>query len=234
MTTPKQTQRILKFLAEHDCRISNLQKGTVADVLLEPDLAGPARQLLELRQSGAGAAPSKLPTLKRWTDPQDHRIRYAYRYHGASSGRFTSLGCQLHNLKKPEMENIAGAIEAIATGSLAEIRARGFDRPLEMIGQLARAFPTPAPGKRFFIADLSGVEARGAARICGDLRELEQWRTFDRTGRSEDEPYYIAGITDLPSAAENGAQGRQDRAIGIPISRRGRGLSSDHRRRHDR
>ena len=46
--------------------------------------------------------------------------------------------------------------------------------PLEMIGQLARAFPTPAPGKRLFIADLSGVEARGAARVVGDLRELEQ------------------------------------------------------------
>lgn len=194
VTGPQQTKRIIKWLGEHGCKISNVRKGTVADALLEPGLTEPARELLELRQSGAGAAPSKLPTLRRWASEDDHRIRHAYRYHGAAPGRFTSLGCQLHNLKKPEMEDVAGAIAAVASGSLTEVRARGFARPLEMVGQLARALPTPAPGKRFLSADLSGIEARGAAFIVGDRRELEQWRTFDRTDRPEDEPYYLAGL----------------------------------------
>ena len=47
---------------------------------------------------------------------------------------------------------------------------------------------------RFFCGDLSGVEARSAAYAVGDHRELAQWRDFDRSGRREDEPYYIAGI----------------------------------------
>ena len=194
VTAPKQVQRILKWANEQGYSLSNLRKGTVTDILLEPELPNPIRQLLELRQSGAGAASSKLPTMRRWIDERDHRIRHAYRYHGASSGRFTSLGVQLHNLKRCELANVAGAIAAVQSGSLRELRERGFEPPLEVIGQLARAFPTPAPGMRFFCGDLSGIEARSAAYTVGDRRELEQWRTFDRTGRPEDEPYYIAGI----------------------------------------
>jgi DNA polymerase len=194
VTAPKQVQRILKWANEQGYALSNLRKGTVTDVLLEPELLGPVRRLLELRQSGAGAAPSKLPALRRWADEQDHHIRHAYRYHGASSGRFTSLGVQLHNLKRCELTDVAGAIAAVQSGSLHELRRRGFEPPLEVIGQLARAFLTPAPGMRFFCGDLSGIEARSAAYTVGDQRELAQWQAFDRSGRRKDEPYYITGI----------------------------------------
>jgi DNA polymerase len=197
VTTPKQRDRILRWLKEHGCALPNLSKGTVADALLEPTLTAPAQALLELRQNGAGAAADKLRTLLRWTDGQgaEPRIRHAYRYHGASSGRFTSMGVQLHNLRKPELADVQSAIDAVATGSLAEMYRRGFTRPLETIGHITRAVITAAPGKRLFIADLSGIEARGGAYICGATDELEQWRTFDRTNKAEDEPYYRIGIT---------------------------------------
>ena len=87
-----------------------------------------------------------------------------------------------------------GAIEAVSSGSLTEMRRRGFERPLETIGQITRAVVRAAPGKRLFIADLSGIEARGAAFVCGAAAELEQWRNFDRSGQPEDEPYYRTGI----------------------------------------
>jgi DNA polymerase len=197
ITTPKQRDRILGWLKEHGCTLPSLSKGAVADALLEAGLTPQARRLLELRRDGAGAAALKLKTLLRWTNGQDAepRIRYAYRFHGASSGRFTSVGCQLHNLRKPELADVRGAIDAVATGSLTEMRRRGFDRPLETIGQITRAVISAAPGKRLFIADLSGIEARGAAYVCGAADELAQWRTFDRTNKAEDEPYYRTGIT---------------------------------------
>jgi DNA polymerase len=197
VTTPKQRDRILRWLGEHGCTLPNLGKETVADALLEPALSPQARQLLELRRSGAGAAALKFKTLLRWTDRQgaEPRIRYAYRFHGASSGRFTSMGVQLHNLRKPELVDVQGAIEAVQSGSLAEMYRRGFNRPLETIGHITRAVITTAPGNRLFIADLSGIEARGAAYVCGASEELEQWREFDRTNKAEDEPYYRTGIT---------------------------------------
>ena len=202
VTAPKQVQRILKWANEQGYALSNLRKGTVTDILLEPGLPKPIRRLLELRQNGAGAASSKLPTMRRWIDERDHRIRHAYRYHGASSGRFTSLGVQLHNLKRCELTDVAGAIAAVQSGSLHELRRRGFEPPLEVIGQLARAFPTPAPGMQFFCGDLSGIEARSAAYTVGDHRELAQWQVFDRSGRREDEPYYIAGIETFHQSPE--------------------------------
>ena len=195
VTTPSQRDQILKWLSSQGCVLSNLRKPTVADALLEPGLSAPARRLLELRRSGAGAATRKFATLQRWTNGEDEpRIRYAYRFHGASSGRWTSIGAQVHNLRKPELEDVRGAIEAVSTGSLAEMRRRGFERPLETIGQITRAVVRAAPGKRLFIADLSGIEARGAAFVCGAAAELEQWRNFDRSGQPEDEPYYRTGI----------------------------------------
>jgi hypothetical protein len=187
ITRPAQTQRMLKLLAEHSCKLSNLRKPTVADALLEPGLDAKARQLLELRQSSGGAAALKFATLRRWVDGQgEPRIRYAYRYHGASSGRFTSLGCQLHNLRKPEIDDIPGAIAAVMAGSIPEMRQRGFTRPLETIGHVTRAAIRSKPGTRLFIADLSGIEARGAAYVCGARSELEQWCQFDRSGQPED------------------------------------------------
>jgi DNA polymerase len=169
ITTPKQRDRILCWLQERGCALPSLSKGTVADALLEPGLSLQARRLLELRQNGAGAAALKFKTLLRWTDDKETepRIRYAYRYHGASSGRFTSMGVQLHNLRNPELENVQGAIDAVAAGSLAEMQRRGFNRPLETIGHITRAVITAAPGKQLFIADLSGIEARGAAALGG-------------------------------------------------------------------
>jgi DNA polymerase len=196
ITTANQRDRILKWLGKEGCTLPNLSKETVADALLEGGLPDGARALLERRRAGAGAAGLKFATLRRWTNGEDQpRIRYAYRYHGASSGRFTSLGCQLHNLKKPEIDDVRGAIDAVATGSLAEMRRRGFNDPLRTIGYITRAVISAPPGKRLFIADLSGIEARGAAYIVGDDEELEQWRTFDHTGKPEDEPYYRCGIT---------------------------------------
>ena len=196
VTTAAQTSRILKWLGNTAASLSNLRKETVTDALLEPDLEPCARHLLELRQSAAGAAALKFGALRRWLDPDRYgpRIRYAYRYHGASSGRFTSLGVQLHNLRKPELEDVAGAIAAVQSGSLEEMRARGFERPLQTLGQIARATIVAAPGHRLFIADLSGIEARGAAYVCGATAELDQWRLFDRTGKAEAEPYYITGL----------------------------------------
>jgi DNA polymerase bacteriophage-type len=201
--TPGQRDRILAWLAEHGCKISNLRKATVADALREPGLNGLARRLLELRQDGAGTAALKFATLRRWTDENDERIHGGYRYHGASSGRFTSLGCQLHNLKKPELTDVQGAIAAVASGSLEELQRGGFARPLEVIGSVVRATITPAPGCRLFIADLSGIEARGAAGIVGASQTLAQWRTFDRSGKPEDEPYYITGISTFRQPPEN-------------------------------
>jgi DNA polymerase len=191
ITSAQQTKRILAWLAQHGCPLPNTQKATVAGTLARSDLAPEVRQLLELRADGAHASVDKLATLAHWLGP-DNRIRYAYRYWGASPGRWSSVGCQLQNLRKPAVENVAAAIEAVQTGSLAYLQTQ-YQRPLEVVGDITRALVTAAPKHQLFIADLSGIESRGLAWLCNEQGKLDAWRMFDRTGNAEDEPYYAIG-----------------------------------------
>ena len=195
ITTPAQTKRILQWLAQRGCTLPNIQKQTVLDALKRSDLTAPAKQLLTLRLDGAHAAVDKLATLRQWID-SDQRIRYVYRYHGAMPGRFTSLGAQVQNMKKPETDDVTAAIEAVRTGDLAHMQAR-YERPLAVVGDITRALVTPAPGHRLFIADLSGIKSRGLAWLCNETDKLEQWREFDRTGNPAFEPYYRFGLEEL-------------------------------------
>jgi Protein of unknown function (DUF3987) len=195
ITSPAQTARIVKWLAGRGCVVPDVQKDTLVEVLQQPDLSGDARQLIELRLNGAHAAVSKLSTLRDWVD-EDQRIRGTFRYHGASPGRWTSVGVQMQNLKKPTVADTGAAIAAVRCGNLAELRAR-YPNPLSVVGDIARAMITAAPGHRLFIADLSGVESRGLAYIADEKTKLDAWREFDRTGDPKDEPYYRLAVEDL-------------------------------------
>jgi hypothetical protein len=195
ITSPAQTKRILTWLALRGCALADVRKKTVLEALERPDLTRAVKELLTLRLDGAHAAVDKLTTLRRWTG-DDQRIRQVYRYHGAMTGRFTSLGAQMQNLKKPQVKDVAGAIAAVRTGSLAQVRAH-FERPLAIIGDITRALVVAAPGHRLFIADLSGIESRGLAWLCNEQGKLKEWREYDRTKESKLEPYYLFGTRDL-------------------------------------
>ena len=195
ITGPAQTQRILKWLAQHGCEVTDVQAETLAETLKRPDLAPEVRQLIGLRLDGAHAAVNKLTTPRRWLG-DDHRIRQVYRYHGAMPGRFTSLGAQMQNLKKPTIEDVSAAIDTVRSGSLTHMQTR-YDRPLAIVGDVTRGMITAAPGHRLFIADLSGIESRGLAWLTNETSKLEAWREFDRTGDSSCEPYSRFGTEEL-------------------------------------
>ena len=70
ISSPAQTQRILKWCKEHGCPIPNTQKKTVEEMLARAELAPEVRQLLTLRQEGAQAAAShSLNCRRRGTSP---------------------------------------------------------------------------------------------------------------------------------------------------------------------
>jgi DNA polymerase len=88
VTGINQIARLKKWLAEQNCVVDSLDKDAIAELLLKDDLPAPVRRVLELRQSGAQAAAKKITALlARCSD--DGRIRGAFRYHGASTGRYS-------------------------------------------------------------------------------------------------------------------------------------------------
>ena len=199
VTGINQTARIMAWLTANGCVVSDLQKPTLQKALISSALPKIARRLIELRLSGAIAAASKLKTMRNWMD-QDDRIRGAFRYHGASTGRFTSLGVQLQNMKRAGTSDMADAIAAVMTGDLDHLR-KHYAQPIEVIGGITRALISAPPGRRFLIADLSGIESRGVAWVSGQQSKLDLWAAFDRSGNPEDEPYRRLGVEifDLPA-----------------------------------
>lgn len=204
ITSAAQRDRILKWLAQNGCEVPNIQEETLREALKRSDLSSNAKRLIELRLGGAHAAVDKLATMRDWVGA-DQRIRQAFRYHGAMPGRFTSLGVQLQNLKKPAVPDIAAAIEAVGSGNLAQLAY--YDQPLDVVGDIARALIVPAPGRRLLIADLSGIESRGLAWIANEQTKLAAWREFDRTGDPALEPY-------MQNAKEFGQERSGARGVG--------------------
>jgi DNA polymerase len=186
-----QTARLTSWLAANGCTVPNLQKASVEKVLTRADLPAPARRALELRLDGAHAAVKKLATMRNWMSDDD-RVRGVFRFHGASPGRFTSIGLQMQNLKRPGVKDIAAAIEAVATGDLDHLRSK-YKQPMSVIGDIGRALVSAPPGRKLIIADFSGIESRLTAWTSGQQTKLDQWSNYDRTGDPEDEPYFITG-----------------------------------------
>jgi hypothetical protein len=121
----------------------------------------------------------------------DDRIRGAFKYHGAATGRWASYGVQLQNLKKPNGLDIATAVDLVTSGNLTALQEQ-YD-PLSVVGDLTRAAICAAPGHRLIAADFSGVESRVTAWLAGEQSKIRLWTKFDETGAAEDEPYYVLG-----------------------------------------
>ena len=182
-----QTAQLITWLQANGCEVKDVRSPTLKALLDRPDLPPTVRQVVELRLAGARASVSKLQAMARWCDDQG-RIRGAFRYHGAATGRWTSLGVQLQNLKRVETNDLGAAIDAVKSGDL-----KSYNQPLAIIGDLSRAIIAASSGHRFIAADLSGIESRITAWVAGEAAKVNAWAKFDLTGNPEDEPYRIVG-----------------------------------------
>jgi DNA polymerase len=185
LNSTNQTRKLIAWLGEHGCEVTDVQKGTLKHALRRKGLAPEARRAIELRLELAHASANKVKKLIAWR-AEDGRVRGAMIYHGTTTGRWTSYGVQIQNFKR-DGENVDAKIAAVMNGG------DELDSPVEAVGDIARAMICAPPGYRLMIGDFSGIESRLLAQISGQISKVEQWRRFDQTGDPHDEPYYING-----------------------------------------
>jgi DNA polymerase bacteriophage-type len=215
VTSVNQTDALLKWLAARDCVVTSIRKSTLRRALTSAKLLPEARRAIQLRLDGAHAAVAKLATMRDWCNG-DGRARYTFRYHGASTGRWTSHGIQLQNMKRPEVEDLAAAIAAVANGDLNRLQQQ-FSQPMSVIGDITRALICAEPGHRLIAADFSGIESRVTAWLSGQQSKLDQWAKFDSTQDPQDEPYFMIGhkIFGLPAEQARSPGKTGDLAFGF-------------------
>jgi len=124
-----QVAKIIAWLAAHGCEVKDLQKGTLSQALRRKELVPEVRRVIELRREAAHASAAKMPALRAWrcpdrSDRPDGRVRGAFKYHGAATGRWSGSGPQPQNFRK-EIENTAAKLLAVLTGDIEVVRKLG-------------------------------------------------------------------------------------------------------------
>jgi DNA polymerase len=187
VTSINQVPKLGALLAELGHDVGGLTKKAVS-ALLAQGPEGDGKRLLELRQLGAQAASRKLASLLAGVDA-DQRLRGTFKYHGASTGRWSGARFQPQNLKKAKAENLDAAIDAIMAGDLERLRQIGA--PLAIAGDVSRNMIVAAPDHVLIGADFSAVESRVLAWLAGETWKVDAYRQFDETGDPKLEPYSI-------------------------------------------
>ena len=186
ITSAHQRDRILNAINSRGHNLSALTRRSVAAALAhKPE--DYVHELLTLRQRGAFNSVEKLKKILAFAGAPDHRVRGVLRYHGAHTGRWSSIGVQLHNLPRNDAELPVSLIDAVLAGNHAELARWG--NPLNVLAGLMRAIICAAPGHELIWADFAAIESRVLAWLAGETWKLDAFREYDANGDERLHPY---------------------------------------------
>ena len=140
-------------------KLENFTRETLEE-LLKTNLPKEVRQLLLDRIESARAGTKKLVTMLTCASSDD-RVRGAFWYGAASTGRWGSSGPQFHNFSKGN-EDFDPA-EVIDNLDLLDVF---YEQPLTALAANVRGFIKAREGRKLYVGDYSAIEARVLAWLA--------------------------------------------------------------------
>ena len=176
LDNPKSVQQLMKWLNEEiDEEVTDLRKGTVADLLKAGVSSDRAARMLELRQLMSKTSTKKYDALQAAVC-DDGRVRGMMFYYGANrSGRWAGRIVQPQNLPQNHLPCLDYARERVKALDAEMIRVCWGSVP-DTLSQLIRTAFIPKPGKLYAVADYSAIEARVVAWLAGEQWVLEAFK----------------------------------------------------------
>lgn len=212
--------KLVAWVQAQGVDMASAAKAEIEELLEFDDLPENVRAAVSLRQEAAKTSVAKL---KAFTDRAgtDGRIRGAFLFCAAGTGRWSSVGAQLHNLPRPRKifgdyhPPLKELFEAIRTGDPDELRKRYpqepkpidpeaaaflypdsggmLGRPLHLISDAIRGFIWAAPGHDLLVADYSGIEGAVAAWFAGEGWKIEYlYLLQSEQGKDQPDLYRVA------------------------------------------
>lgn len=176
VTSVKQVARFKKWLEEKGIVTKSLDKEAVTGLMARSKLPAEVRRALEIRTELGPTSVDKIQAMLRCHN-RDGRIRGGYVWHGASPGRWTGQGVQLHNLPRgtfADTEHVADTLLELGWPACSLL----WDTALSAFtSTLVRSCLIAPSGKHLVAGDFSAVEGRILAWIAGEEHTLELYRT---------------------------------------------------------
>ncbi len=181
LTTTNQRAKLLSYLK---CTgMPDVKAKTIADTLKDraDEFEPRFRRILEIRQARSKTSTAKYPAFVA-RSATDGRVRDAFLYHGASTGRWSGRGSQPQNLPKPTLtyEETELAIAVInGPGTDVEVLTTLrtlFGEPMDVFASLLRSMLIPSDGKVYQSGDYAGIEVRVLFWMAGHEEGLKALR----------------------------------------------------------
>lgn len=175
-----QVAAIREFLSMRGVWVPDVSKDTVTSLLAREDLPEDCRQLLLCRQQGGKSSIAKIDAFLTFIDC-DGVIRDSLVWHGASTGRYTGRGVQLHNLVRDtlSLRDYVTLISCLQEG--VPFAAKDWETPQpevvpETLSKALRGLIIPRDGRQLLISDFSSIECRVLAWLSGCTLLLRAFR----------------------------------------------------------
>lgn len=169
-----QTARIKQWLNEHGYEVEGVAADVVKELLSQKDLPPIVRQVLEIRQQASMTSTAKFDVFLGTANKG--RIKGAYMYHGANTGRYASRGgLNLQNIPRGSEKDAISAYYHIKELSFEDYEFH-YGTTIDPLSSIIRPTIEAPEGKKFVDYDYSSIENRVAPWIGGELEHLELFR----------------------------------------------------------
>lgn len=169
----RQRDKTLDFLNGEGVAVSDLRKDTVVAELESDGLSSTAKRVLEIRQSLGKSSVSKLDAMLE-SACRDNRVRGAFMYAGATTGRWAGKMIQPQNFPRDSFET-DDEVDFVLTASNEMIEVL-FGCPMQTASKCLRGM-IKASGEKYLIgADFSAIEARVLAWLANESKALKAYR----------------------------------------------------------
>jgi DNA polymerase len=195
---PTQTAALSNWVRENGYpQLEDLQAATIKEAIADEACPKVVRRVLQLRAIHSMKAVAKYAAIER-AICKDGKLHGMFMYHGAGTGRWSSMIVQLQNLFRPVIPDPEVAIDAFVERNLDWIKTLWDVDPMKVFASCVRGVLVADIFADLMAMDYAAIEARVLAWLAGQEDILEVFR-----GHGKVYEHTAARIFGLPDDVES-------------------------------
>ena len=158
-----QVIELTKWVQEQGVPCTSVAKDALTQ-MLDSEIPADVRRVLEIRQESGKSSVAKVEKMLDYAS-LDGFMRGMIKYHGATTGRFVSVGPQVHNTPRGTIPGIEYILDFILNLDIEALEL--VASVMEVLSSAIRSLLRAQPGHQLHVADYAQIEARVLAWLAG-------------------------------------------------------------------